>query len=245
MSVKSYLENELEVLKSVQPDAPILQPNNLKVLFAAQKIMDAQGHSGFSYGILSGILKKLIGVTEPYGDYLKRELSEMINSGDRMSKMMASNAIRIAEILDGLEGARDEVLGQWLTATGFSPITPLTGDDSEWVDQDYGSGFTCRQNKRCPYVFMDEDGRPYNMRGKVFRTPSGACYTNKDSRVYFEFPYTPKTETVAVAEEAHGGGVRFSISALSRQFTEEGFAHFDFRGVLIATPNNMPLSAMW
>ena len=55
------------------------------------------------------------------------------------------------------------------------------------------------QNIRCSHVFKDGDGRAYDSTGRIFREPNGCCYTSRDSRVYIEFPYTPKREYVEVA----------------------------------------------
>lgn len=74
----------------------------------------------------------------------------------------------------------------------FEPLTPLTGADSEWNE----IGEKRFQNRRCGHVFKDEDGRAYDSEGRVFRDPDGGCYTSRDSRVFIEFPYTPKTEYV-------------------------------------------------
>ena len=76
----------------------------------------------------------------------------------------------------------------------FEPLGPLTGEDHEWCE--VGDGMW--QNKRCSRVFKDEDGRAYDIEGRIFREPSGCCYTNRDSRVYVDFPYTPKSEYVDV-----------------------------------------------
>ncbi len=55
------------------------------------------------------------------------------------------------------------------------------------------------QNKRCFRVFKDsKDGPVYDIEGKVFREPDGACFTNGDSRVAVVFPYTPTREYVDV-----------------------------------------------
>lgn len=79
--------------------------------------------------------------------------------------------------------------------TMFEPITPVTGADWEWQDVDGKGTF---QNTRCSHVFKGPDGRAYDIDGYVFREKSGACFTNKDSRRYVEFPYTPKTEYIDV-----------------------------------------------
>lgn len=79
----------------------------------------------------------------------------------------------------------------------FEPLTPLTGEDDEWNEVSEGSF----QNRRCSHVFKDSDGRAYDIQGRVFREPSGSCYTNRDSRVYVTFPYVPKIEYVDVPGE--------------------------------------------
>lgn len=76
--------------------------------------------------------------------------------------------------------------------SAFQPLQPLTGADDEW--QEVGNGVF--QNVRCSRVFKDETGA-YDIDGRVFREPGcGACYTNRESRVYVTFPYTPTTEYV-------------------------------------------------
>jgi hypothetical protein len=81
----------------------------------------------------------------------------------------------------------------------FEPLGPLTGDDDEWALLDYEDDIKY-QNKRASHVFKDADGRAYDINGKVFREPNGVCYTNRDSRVYVTFPYTPTTEYIDVKE---------------------------------------------
>lgn len=79
----------------------------------------------------------------------------------------------------------------------FQPICPLTGEDDEW--NEVGPGMW--QNNRCSSVFKGEDGRAYNIDGRVFREPNGACYTSQGSRVEVTFPYTPTIEYVDVEEK--------------------------------------------
>lgn len=75
----------------------------------------------------------------------------------------------------------------------FEPLTPLTGEDSEWTEVDSGKF----QNRRCPHVFKDEGGA-YDIEGRIFREPSGICFTSRDSRVPVTFPYTPSRVYVDV-----------------------------------------------
>lgn len=78
----------------------------------------------------------------------------------------------------------------------FEPLSPLTGDDDEWMEV----GGDCWQNVRCSHVFKDASGA-YDSQGRVFREPDGSCYTNINSRVPITFPYVPKIEYVDVAAE--------------------------------------------
>lgn len=74
----------------------------------------------------------------------------------------------------------------------FQPLTPLTGEDDEWTEV----GPKVWQNNRCSTVFKKADGRAYDIEGRIFREPDGACFTSADSRVYVTFPYTPVREYV-------------------------------------------------
>lgn len=81
----------------------------------------------------------------------------------------------------------------------YEPLMPLTGEDSEW--NEIGEGLY--QNNRCSRVFKhvnENDCSVYDIDGKVFREPSGSCYTSIDSRVPVIFPYTPRTEYIDVLE---------------------------------------------
>lgn len=79
----------------------------------------------------------------------------------------------------------------------LEPIGPLTGEPDEWHE----AGPGVFQNKRCSRVFKDScrfDGQAYDIAGRVFREPNGACYTGSESKVPVTFPYTPTTEYVDV-----------------------------------------------
>lgn len=77
----------------------------------------------------------------------------------------------------------------------FQPLTPLTGEDNEWNEVSSG----LYQNKRCSNVFKDtKNGKAYDIEGKIFKEEDGTCYTSKDSSVFIDFPYTPKSEYVRV-----------------------------------------------
>jgi len=77
--------------------------------------------------------------------------------------------------------------------TEWKPISPLTGDEDEWVE----ITDNLYQNKRCPSVFKDrKTGKAYQDDYYIFVDKDGISYTSKDSRKYIEFPYVPKNEFV-------------------------------------------------
>jgi len=86
----------------------------------------------------------------------------------------------------------------------FKPLSPLTGEDDEWINvRDYGDE-PHYQNKRLSSVFKDPNGDVYNIDGKVFwewcmpyeegGEPSKSYYTSRDSRVPVTFPYNVPDE---------------------------------------------------
>jgi hypothetical protein len=80
----------------------------------------------------------------------------------------------------------------------FKPLSPLTGEDSEWNDISDYAPEPHYQNKRRSSVFKDADGSCYDIDGKVFwewykdedGIISKSYYTSRDSRVPVTFPYT-------------------------------------------------------
>lgn len=126
----------------------------------------------------------------------------MYGSGDEMNDAMCEHILKMVNVFaeEGHSGFSAEyaisILQKLLR---FEPLSPLTGEDDEWdeVGEEYGN--STYQNKRLSRVFKEgKDGQAYNIRGKVFVEPNGASYTSRDSCVYIEFPYTPKTEYVNV-----------------------------------------------
>jgi len=128
-----------------------------------------------------------IGMTEDSSDemnvMMRKHILHMMNefANEGHSGFSASYAIRIlTKLLD------------------FKPLSPLTGEDSEWVNvREYGPE-PHYQNKRRSSVFKDSDGSCYDIDGKVFwewykdedGIISKSYYTSRDSRVPVTFPYT-------------------------------------------------------
>ena len=87
----------------------------------------------------------------------------------------------------------------------FKPLSPLTGEDDEWIDVSEISGVPHYQNKRCSSVFKDgKDGEAYDIDGKVFwewiededGNPYKSYYTGFESRVPVKFPYIVPDEPI-------------------------------------------------
>ena len=128
---------------------------------------------------------------------------------DEMQEAICKHILKLLEVF-GDEGHSGSSAGyavhMFEKLAMFEPIFPLTGEDWEWVDvSEYGDTHMKYQNHRCSHVFKDADGRAYDSEGKVFwewwtnpetGEKSKSHYTCGESRVYIEFPYTPKTEYV-------------------------------------------------
>lgn len=114
-------------------------------------------------------------------------------------KWMRENALELIDVFSkqGHSGSSaPHLVGIFEKLARYEPLGPITGVADEWSE--VGEGMW--QNLRCSHVFKDSDGRAYDIEGKIFRSPNGSCYTNRESRVYIEFPYTPKHEYVDVAQ---------------------------------------------
>lgn len=125
---------------------------------------------------------------------------------DEMQEVICNHVLKLLEVFDeeGHSGtSAPYAINMFSTLAKFEPIVPLTGEDWEWTELNYGDD-PKYQNKRCSRVFKDSNGKAYDIDSKVFwewYTDSEGVkhkthYTGRDSRVYIEFPYTPKTEVV-------------------------------------------------
>jgi len=129
--------------------------------------------------------------------YVREEIS-------RADESVALNCANVARVLslEGHSGGSASIVLPWLAkALQWLPVTPLTGEDSEWEVVAGNSGGYTYQNKRCSRVFKGPDGEGYDIDGKVFIESSGVAYTNYESRTPVVFPYTPTTEYINVEAE--------------------------------------------
>lgn len=148
-------------------------------------------------------------------NYEKHALNEFKAAGwikddgtyvDEMQEMICNGVIKLLEIFcdEGHSGSSAPyAINMFEKLAKFEPLVPLTGEDWEWSERlDYGIE-PSYQNRRCSHVFKDADGKAYDIQGKVFwewagtkERPYKSHYTCRESRVYIDFPYTPKTEYV-------------------------------------------------
>lgn len=112
---------------------------------------------------------------------------------DGPNKWIAENVLELVRVFaeQGHSGSSAPYcIRLFSTLAAFEPWGPLKGDDSEWME--VGEGVF--QNLRCSHVFKQADrfdGQAYDLDGRIFREPSGACYTSHESMVPITFPYTP------------------------------------------------------
>ena len=112
------------------------------------------------------------------------------------NKRMCENVLALIDLFasQGHSGSfAPYCINMFSTLASFKPLGSLYGTPDEWVEVADG----VEQNIRCGRVFR-ENGKAYDIDGKVFREPNGCTYTSRESRVPVIFPYTPKTEMVDV-----------------------------------------------
>lgn len=123
-------------------------------------------------------------------DYAKDELKRigMIDSGEPYNDWAAKAILDLIELFasqDHTGFTAPYTINTFSRLAMFKPLSPLTGEDDEWVD--VGDGLL--QNKRYSAVFKDKNGIAYNIEGKVFTDDGETWYQCKDSRVDITFPY--------------------------------------------------------
>lgn len=127
-----------------------------------------------------------------------------------MQRKMNDCVIEVMEVIEkqGHSGTTVSYLSHVLDRViKRKPLTPLTGEDSEW--QDTGFNDEQEQNRRCPTVFRyyKDNKTAYDIHGKVFSDDGGKVwYTSKESTIEITFPYSPPDEPEKILlPTAHDG----------------------------------------
>jgi len=140
--------------------------------------------------------------------YAESELDRIgMTDDDDMNGMMRKHLLHMVKEFseEGHSGFSATYALQCLTKLlNFKPLSPLTGEDDEWVDVSNVSGEPMFQNKRCSSVFKHgKDGEAYDIDGKVFwewytdeetGEKTKSYYTCVESRIPVKFPYTVPEE---------------------------------------------------
>lgn len=143
-------------------------------------------------------------------EHAKRELDLILKQCEdeeavQMQQVINDDILKIVEIFadQGHSGFSANYAINILTKLlKYQFITPLTGEDDEWIEVTDG----VYQNKRQSNIFKDKDrfdGKAYYLDGKAFSDDGGkSWYMNGDSWVTVEFPLRelPKTEYIIVSD---------------------------------------------
>lgn len=128
-------------------------------------------------------------------DYAKEELNRigMIDSGEPYNDVVTKAILDLIELFasQGHSGfTAPYTVNVFERLAMFKPLTPLTGEESEWNEIAPGH----YQNKRYSAVFKEKDGKAYNIEGKIFTDDGEDWYSSKDSLIEINFPYTVPKE---------------------------------------------------
>ena len=150
-------------------------------------------------------------------EFAKKEMDIIgLKEGDDMDGLMRKHILHmVKEFADeGHSGfSAPYALSILQKVLAFKPLSPLTGEDSEWNDMsDYGREDNMYQNNRYSAVFKEgKDGEAYNIDGKVFwdwytdpatGERSKSHYTCKESRTPVIFPYVVPESPIYVYRES-------------------------------------------
>ena len=117
----------------------------------------------------------------------------MLDSENELDRAMCKQVLEMCEVFDNQSNSgasADYEIGILLRVLKYQPLSPLTGNEDEWISKEVFP----QQNKRCPYIFKEADGRVYNSRAKVFSDDGESWYLTEESREEITFPYTVPTE---------------------------------------------------
>lgn len=139
-------------------------------------------------------------------DWAKRELDRIPKDEDGMQEQANQNIMELLEVFakQGHSGtSANYVRRRFDRLAQFKPLTPLTGEDDEWIEVDDG----VEQNIRCFHVFREngDNATAHDIEGKVFSDDGGKTwYKCKESCVPVTFPYSvpDKPEFVIIEREA-------------------------------------------
>lgn len=136
-------------------------------------------------------------------EYATRELTALglIGSDDEMNNEMGACVLKLIDVFSeqghsGFSAGYCVMLFEKLAS--FKPLSPLSGNDSEWTDVSEQASEPLWQNKRNFAVFKDHTGKAYDIDAVYYMEPNYSTFTRGGARHYIEFPYTPKRQCIKV-----------------------------------------------
>lgn len=139
-------------------------------------------------------------------EYALSELERALAKGDSYNELIKEAVMELVELFgeQGHSGySAPIVLDIFSRLANYKPLSPLTGEESEWSESFFSTGET-QQNNRCFDVFRTngDNSTAYTINGKYFSKDGGKTwFTSKDSHVHITFPYVPKEPERVILSE--------------------------------------------
>lgn len=138
-------------------------------------------------------------------DHARTELQLAFPENDEMQNLINKDVLSLIEMFSeqGHSGfSANYVLDLFLRLAQYKILSPLSGNDAEWVDVSvyYGKVAEVYQNKRLSSVFKDNE-MAYDIDARVLMDCQLTSYTNHHSRKKVIFPYVQKKERYISADE--------------------------------------------
>lgn len=165
------------------------------------KLWGAEDHSGFSASYTLATMARLRKHTAEEAQAQLTALLESSADDDDGNEMQAEINRHLTALLHILRTAPEGVWEIFSKVSMFEPLSPLTGEDSEWIEvYEDEAGVSFYQNNRCPSVFKEGD-RAYWSEGIIFRDEHGGMHQSNYSRIPIAFPWI-KPEPLVVDDES-------------------------------------------
>lgn len=173
MTIESHAKKELERLPDAQRYTPIIT----KIL----EVIASEGHSGGSMGVFAGMMSYWSEEIHDPKEGLIKPIYDLIS--------------------DCPKEDQNKIIGYVQKLMTFTPLTDLTGEDSEWNDVSEQNGSTLYQNNRMSSLFREgiDNSKAYWLEGAVRYIPyhdftGWSGFTGRFSKVPITFPFNPSTE---------------------------------------------------
>ena len=124
-------------------------------------------------------------------EYAKSELDRIQKDEYGMQEMINNDILEILEKFadQGHSGfSANYVINVLERLIRWKPISPLTGEEDEWITVDEST----KQNKRCSGVFLKQDGTAYDIDGIIVSDNGGITWFSSGRfQKEITFPYMP------------------------------------------------------